>query len=682
MNYIRLFECLFYIFRLPEKHFFDIIHYLLFNFVMCFMFSFSKWAVVVFSAFMALPVMAANLQLRIIETSDVHAHLTDFDYNQNQTNPKIGLTRAANLIKQARREVKNSVYVDNGDVLQGSMLGDYMAAKGLAENEKHPSYLALEKLNATASVVGSHEFNYGLDYLNRAIANTSVPILSANVFDAKTKAPYFKPYLFKIMMLKDEQGQKHRVNVAFIGFTPPQVLQWDKRYLDGKILVSDIVLTAKKYVPLLKYLGADVIIALNHSGLGDGKTDINQENTTLALSKIEGIDAIAFGHEHDLFPSENFARVAGVDVNQGTLNQAAATMPGQFANHIGVIDLILNNDSGKWRVINKSAQLRPIFDEKTQKPLVSNNWRLKWAMRPYEKATRKFVAQPVGNGAAPMANYLSLVQDDPTIQLINNAQTDYVQRELAGLPELAKLPILSAAAPLRAGGRHNDPTAYTDISQGNLTYRDVVNLYPSPSTVAAVKVNGAELKEWLECSASVFQHLQSGSSDVQPLVNWAGFHTYNFDVIDGVSYQIDVSKPARYNGDCLLVNPKSQRIRQLTFNGKPVHPQAEFIVATNNYRAFGGKFAGTGKNKVVLDSSVENRQVISHYIYTQTEQNGAVIAQADQNWRFAPVAANAYFETSPTERAKNYIEQNAARPYIWSGTDGQGFAMYQFDMQK
>ena len=247
---------------------------------------------------------------------------------------------------------------------------------------------------------------------------------------------------------------------------------------------------------------------------------------------------------------------------------------------------------------------------------------------------------------------------------------------------MAKLPILSAAAPLRAGGRHNDPTAYTDISQGNLTYRDVVNLYPSPSTVAAVKVNGAELKEWLECSASVFQHLQSGSSDVQPLVNWAGFHTYNFDVIDGVSYQIDVSKPARYNGDCLLVNPKSQRIRQLTFNGKPVHPQAEFIVATNNYRAFGGKFAGTGKNKVVLDSSVENRQVISHYIYTQTEQNGAVIAQADQNWRFAPVAANAYFETSPTERAKNYIEQNAARPYIWSGTDGQGFAMYQFDMQK
>lgn len=641
-----------------------------------------RLSITLLSALTCIPVMAADVQLRIIETSDIHAHLTDFDYNKNAKNPKIGLTRAANLIKQARREVKNSIYVDNGDLIQGSPLGDYIAAKGLGKNEKHPSYLALEKLGATASVVGNHEFNYGLEYLNQAIANTTVPVLSANVFDAQTKAPYFKPYLFKIMMLKDKQGKKHRVNVAFIGFTPPQILQWDKRHLDGKILVSDIVLTAKKYVPLLKYLGADVIIALNHSGMGDAQSTINQENTTLALSKVDGIDVIAFGHEHGLFPSENYANIPDANIHQGTINQVAATMPGQFANHIGVIDLQLNNNSGRWRIVNKKAELRPIFDEKNQKPLVHNNWRLKWAMRPYEKATRRFVEQPIGKSANNLSNYLALVQDDASIQLINQAQKEYVQKELSTSPELAKLPVLSATAPFQSGGRHNDPDAYVNIPAGHLSYRNVSSLYPFPNTIAAVKVNGAELKEWLECSAGMFQQIHANKTETQPLLNWQNFRTYNFDIIDGISYKIDVSQPARYNGDCLLINPKAHRIQNLTFDNKPISPQKQFIIATNNYRAFGGKFAGTGKNKVVLDSAIENRQILKNYIYKQTQLNGNITPKIDQNWQFTPITATVSFETSPSLTAKRTMQQNTIRPYIWTGMDKQGFAIYQFDMQK
>lgn len=645
----------------------------------------SRLTVLISSLMLAMPASAEQVQLRIIETSDIHTHLTDFDYNKDQPNAQYGLTRTAKLIKQAQKEVKNSVYVDNGDLIQGAPIGDYIANKGLGENEKHPSYLALEKLGATASVLGNHEFNYGLDYLDKAIANTSVPVLSANVFNADTKAPRYKPYLFKIMYLKDAKGKKHRVNVAFIGFTPPQILQWDKQHLDGKILVSDIVLTAKKYVPLLKYLGADVIIALNHSGMGELSDKISQENTTLALSQVDGIDAIAFGHEHAQFPSKQYANIQGVNIEQGTINGVPATMPGQYGSHIGVIDLVLDNSSGRWQVVDKKAELRPIFNQADKKPLVSNSWRLKWAMKPYHDATREFMAQPIGESANNLYSYLALVQDDATVQLVNMAQKDFIERAIANRPDLNKLPILSATAPFKAGGRHNDPNNYVEVEQGKLSRRHASDLYVYPNTISAVKVSGAELKEWLECSAGMFRQI-TPQAQAQPLLNWDGFRTYNFDVIDGVNYVIDVSKPARYDGDCQLKNPNSTRIRQLTYQGKPVPPQAQFLVVTNQYRAFGGKFAGTGEKKVVYSSSAENRQVVSDFIQAQTQANGVISVRPDRNWQFAPILSTqpvkAYFESSPSEKARAFVALEGERPYQWRGVDEKGFGIYEFDFSE
>ncbi len=168
------------------------------------------------------------------------------------------------------------------------------------------------------------------------------------------------------------------------------------------------------------------------------------------------------------------------------------------------------------------------------------------------------------------------------------------------------------------------------------------------------------------------------------LINWDGFRTYNFDVIDGVNYQIDVTSPARYDLDCKLVNDKGDRIKGLTFQGKPVDPKAEFIIATNNYRAYGGKFAGTGSDHVVYASPDENRQVLANYITAQTKEKGQINPSADNNWKFAPIndKVNVFFETANSDKAQAFIKEKATFGHKFLKQDDAGFGVYQIDMSK
>ncbi|SQI83332.1 2',3'-cyclic-nucleotide 2'-phosphodiesterase [Klebsiella oxytoca] len=195
-------------------------------------------------------------------------------------------------------------------------------------------------------------------------------------------------------------------------------------------------------------------------------------------------------------------------------------------------------------------------------------------------ATREFVGKPIGKSSDNMYSYLALVQDDPTVQVVNMAQKAYVEHYIQGDPDLAKLPVLSAAAPFKVGGRKNDPASFVEVEKGQLTFRNAADLYLYPNTLVVMKVSGKEVKEWLECSAGQFNQIDPASSKPQSLINWDGFRTYNFDVIDGVNYQIDITQPARYDGECNSINPQAERIKHLTFNGKPIDPNATFLVAT------------------------------------------------------------------------------------------------------
>ncbi|EGR1221680.1 2',3'-cyclic-nucleotide 2'-phosphodiesterase [Vibrio parahaemolyticus] len=632
------------------------------------------------------PAMADTIKLRIIETTDIHTNVMDYDYYKDQPSQQIGLSRAATLVKQAKSEVENSVLVDNGDLIQGSPMGDYMAAKGIQAGEVHPVYKAMNQLHYDVGNIGNHEFNYGLDFLQNTLAGANFPYINANVFDKKTGEHYFQPYLIKTHSFKDTDGEVHQVKVGYIGFVPPQIMVWDKKNLEGNVVAKDIKETAEKLIPQMKKEGADIIVAIPHSGVSTDPYKLGAENSVYYLTQVKGIDAIAFGHSHAVFPGKGFENLRGVDNNKGTINGVTAVMPGRWGSHVGVMDLVIEQKDGQWQVVEGQSEARPIFDKAIKKSLAEADQGITKALEDDHKGTREFVNQPIGKANDVMYSFLALVQDDPTIQIVNLAQKDYVERFIQGDPDLADIPVLSAAAPFKVGGRKDDPNGFTEVESGQLTFRNAADLYLYPNTLVAMKVKGKEVHEWLECSAGQFKHIDVNTTQPQSLIDWDNFRTYNFDVIDGVEYQIDITQPPKYDANCKVINPDSQRIVNLTFNGKPVDPKQYFIIATNNYRAYSNTFPGTGPDFIAFDSPDENRSVVAAYISRVSEEKGEVTPSADNNWSFAPIKSDKKldirFETSPSEKASKFIQDKGQYPMKRVATDEVGFAIYQIDLNK
>ncbi|BCV32186.1 MULTISPECIES: bifunctional 2',3'-cyclic-nucleotide 2'-phosphodiesterase/3'-nucleotidase [Shewanella] len=650
-----------------------------------------------------------SVDLRVLETTDLHTNIMDYNYYSGKEDPTIGLARTASLIHAARKEVTNTVLVDNGDLLQGSPMGDYMAKVGITDGEVHPAYKAMNLLDYAVGNIGNHEFNYGLDFLEKSLAGAQFPYVNANVYcDAddcwkglKKGDNLFTPYLIKETEVKDTDGNSHKLKIGYIGFVPPQIMLWDKQNLTGKVRAESIVESAKKFVPQMKAEGADIIIAIPHSGIGSTENpgDPAAENATYALTYVDGIDAIMFGHSHSIFPDARYADLPNTDVEKGLLNGVPAVMPGRWGDNMGLVDFKLQRKDGKWTVLSARTEARPIYDGANKTPLVEADKDIHDAVELEHQGTIAFVEQPIGVAAADMFSFLTLVQDDPTVQIVSDAQIANVK---AKLPEALKsLPVLSAAAPFKAGGRHSttsDADQYVMVDKGPLTFKNAADLYLYPNTMVAVKVNGAELKDWLECSANQFNQIDPASTEPQELVNY-NHPTYNFDVIDGVSYKIDVTQPSKYDRDCALVNADASRIVDLAFTdsegtvytGENLAAK-EFIVASNNYRAFGGKFAGTGSEHVVLELPDTNREALAAYITEQSKYNpetdkydAMVNPTADYNWDFksidTAVALDIRFATQDSDKAANFIQANQQRTMTKLSTDELGFAVYRIDLK-
>ena len=628
---------------------------------------------------------AATVDLRIIETTDLHGNMMNYDYFKDQYIDTFGLAKTANLIHQAREEVKNSVLVDNGDLIQGSPMADYALNKGLNKGDIHPVYKALNTLDYVVGNIGNHEFNFGLDFLQKSLAGANFPYVNANVYDAKTNKPFFRQYIILDKPVVDRDGKQHIIKIGYIGFVPPQIMQWDKLNLEGKVIVKDITQTAKELVPEMKKQGADIIVAIPHSGVSAEPYKALAENSVYYLSQVEGINAIMFGHSHGVFPSEDFKSLPNTDINTGNINHIPAVMPGQWGSHLGVVDLVIEGDKSNWKVVSGKSQARPIFDVKNKKALVDADQNIVKVLKDDHEGTREFVGKPIGKVSTDINSYLALVEDTSALQIISDAQIDYVKQFVQGDPDLDGLPILSAIAPFKAGGRKNDPTAYVEVKKGDLTFRNAADIYLYPNILSAVKITGKEVKEWLECSAGVYNQIDINSSTPQYLINWDKFRTYNFDTIDGVSYEIDITKPARYDGSCQLINPESERIVNLTYQQKPIDPNQAFLIATNNYRAYTGAFPGTGGKNVKFNSPDDLRVILSAYITNHTKKHGQVNVTVDNNWRIAPITSQTNldirFESSPTDEAKTYIETHSLYPTKFVEKDNLGFGVYQLNLQ-
>jgi 2',3'-cyclic-nucleotide 2'-phosphodiesterase / 3'-nucleotidase len=286
-------------------------------------------------------------------------------------------------------------------------------------------------------------------------------------------------------------------------------------------------------------------------------------------------------------------------------------MAGFWGSHLGIIDLQLELKTG-WRVVEAQVEVRRIARRDAEGraiALVEPEASVLEAAKTAHEATLRHIRTPIGKLATRLHSYFALIGDSSAVSLVNAAQRAYAMPLVAARADLASLPMLSAAAPFKCGGR-SGPHSYTDIAAGPLAIKDVADIYPYPNSLRVVKVDGAVLREWLERSASIFHRIDAGQRGDQPLLG-AAFAAYNFDVIDGVEYTIDVTEPARYDESDALVAPRAHRICDLTLKGTPVDPNQPLLVVTNNYRASGGGFPGCDGTSVVIEAPDANRDVPS-----------------------------------------------------------------------
>ena len=625
---------------------------------------------------------AANqVHLRLMETTDLHVHVFPYDYYSDRPVDTLGLARTASLINGIRAEATNTLLVDNGDFLQGNPMGDYIAyERGMKEGDAHPVITAMNTLGFDASTLGNHEFNYGLDFLMKSLGGAGYPVVCANIAKSLGASPredqtLLPPYVILERELTDGAGSKLPIKIGIIGFVPPQVMNWDRKHLEGNVQARDIVETARAYVPEMKEKGADIIIALSHSGIGAADLSEGMENASVPLAAVEGIDAIMTGHSHLVFPSSTYADFAAVDADKGTIHGKPAVMGGYWGSHMGLIDLMLERDGTGWRIVGHQSEARPISqrnEDRSVTALVESDQAVLDSVQLEHDATLAYVRRAVGKTDAPLYSYFALVADDPSVQIVSIAQTWYIAQMLKGT-EHEGLPILSAAAPFKAGGR-GGPEYYTDVAVGDVAIKNVADLYLYPNTVRAVKVTGAEVKDWLERSAGMFNQVEPGKAD-QVLLN-PEFPSYNFDVIDGVTYQIDLSQPSMFDPKGELVAPEANRIVNLAFNGAPIDLAQEFIIATNNYRASGGgAFPGAMGDTVVFEGPDTNRDVIVRYIVEQ----GTISPKADGNWGFAPLpGTSVLFDTGP--KAADYVDAVPGMSISPAGDGPDGFARFKIEL--
>jgi 2',3'-cyclic-nucleotide 2'-phosphodiesterase/3'-nucleotidase len=555
----------------------------------------------------------------------------------------------------------------------------------------------MNRLGFDGGSIGNHEFNYGLAYLSQVTgsrfdvdgvdparprcAGPDFPQVLANVYSVKSGQPLFAPYriIDKKIHALDANGKPFEasVKVGVIGFTPPTILSWDKRWLEGKVFTAGLRETAQKYIPEMRAKGAELVVAISHGGLDDAPYSPTMENGNLYLARVPGIDAMLLGHAHQLFPNP-VSKVAqfnlpGVDKVKGLVNGVPTVMADLWGKHLGVIGLHLTYDGRRWVVDKRQTTVEARSTQLADKSYVAPDPAIAAVVAAEHEATIRYVKTPVGTTDYRMSTFFSDVGDVSAIAVVNEAQAAYVAKYVqANLPQYAHLPVLSMSSPFKGGS--TGVTDYTDVPAGNLALNNVADLYLYPNALYAVKVNGAELKAWLEQASGRFNTIDPSKTTPQELVNPL-FPSFNFDAMASkdVSYEID------------LTQAPGNRIKNLSYRGRPVGDASEFLVATNNYRASGGGgFPGLDGSKTVIAAPDTNRDVLIAYI-KQVKNLSLSGRGQPRSWTFAKVKTAGPVVFHSTPGMIGLAQQAGLTNVSLLRTDdglGKGFALYGVDLSQ
>ena len=640
-------------------------------------------------------------ELALLETTDLHTNVMSYDYFRLAEDKTVGFERVATLITQARKQFANTLLFDNGDTIQGTALSDYQAqVNPLPCGQTLAMYKVMNELGYDAGGIGNHEFNYGLSFLSQVTGNRfnvnlregerpipvqpcagpNFPLVLANLLSVKDRQPLFKPYVILNRTLKatgaDGKPTGASIKVGVIAFTPPKILDWDKRWLDGVVYTDGIKELAEKYIPEMRAKGADLVIVISHGGLDAAPYTPSLENANWHLAQVPGVDAMLIGHSHQVFPNPASTATAfnlpGVDKTKGFVHGVPTVMANFWGKTLGVIQLNLVTKDGLWRVDKAKTvvEARPI--QNADKSFVEPLPAVAAAIKTEHEATIAYVKTPIGSSDFPMTSYFADVGDVSAMQIVNQAQTDYVARYVkATLPQFSSLPVLSTASPFKTGFAGG--TDFTEVAAGDIAINHAADLYLFPNTLYAVKVTGAGLKDWLDASSRRFRQIDPRLTTEQSLVGSAPGYTFDMITDKDLAYEIDVTRAP------------GSRIANLTYKGAPVSATAEFIVATNNYRASGGgNFPGLDGTKTIIASPDTNRDVLIAYIKTvknlTRKDNGL-----DRSWRFTKVnAAGPLTFKSAQGKLPVAVAAGLTNVSVFKDDDGsgKGLAIYQIDLSK
>lgn len=517
-----------------------------------------------------------RVQITILGTTDLHGNINPIDYYTNKPDNR-GLAKIATLIKRVRQDQPNVLLIDSGDTIQGSPLESFHGRKN--NEPQDPMMLVMNSLNYDAMAVGNHEYNFGLKVLEKARREAKFPWLSANTYETATREPHYKPYL-----VKEVAG----VKVGILGLTTPGVPNWDNASNYAGLEFHEPVPEARKWVAVLREQEkVDVVVVAMHMGLGEdlrtGEVSPGQvphENEAISIAnEVPGVDVIFMGHTHRDVPS--------LYVNGVLLTQA-----NHWGRHLARADLYLQKSPSGWRVYAKSARTTPADDRVEPDPEV-----IKLA-EPYDRETQGWLARVIGESPEELTAREARFRDTAILDLIQKVQLE------AGKADVSMVASFNSEA---------------RIAKGPVSVRDIAGLYVYENTLVVLEVTGQQLKDALEHSAKYFKTYVPGKP-LPELID-EKIPAYNFDIAEGVTYELDISKPI------------GSRIQNLRFHGQPLGPARKLRLATNNYRVNGGGGYSMYKDApVIYRSSEEIRELIIDWV----ERNKTVPAKPNNNWRIVP----------------------------------------------
>ena len=524
---------------------------------------------------------APRAHVVILSTTDMHGRIFPIDYYTNKYD-NVGIAKVATLVKQARKDDPDLLLLDSGDTIQGTPL-EYIHNKR-NNTPPDPMMLTMNALKYVAMAVGNHEYNFGLKVLEKARSEAKFPWLSANTYETGAKgtpATHYQPYI-----VKEVQG----VRIGILGLTTPGIPYWENVPNYAGLEFHETVSEAKKWVPILREKEkVDVVVVSMHMGIEEdlrtgvpNPSTVPNENAAVTIARqVPGVDVILMGHTH--------REVSDLFVDGVLLTQA-----NRWASHVARVDLYLDKSEGnRWRLVAKSARTIPVTEKTEIDPEIVK------LGEPYDKETQAWLGRNIGESSEDLTAQGCRFHDTAIIDLIQRVQL-----------EAGKADVSMAAC--------FNPSAH--ISKGAVTVRDIASLYEYENTLVTVELTGQQLKDALEHSTRYFKDYQPGKS-LDDLVD-TRIPGYNFDVAEGVTYDIDLTKPL------------GQRIINLKFKGQPLSMTQKLRVVTNNYRVNGGGgFTMYKDAPVIYRSSEEVRELIIDWV----EKHKTVPTEPTSNWQIIGV---------------------------------------------